>query len=789
MGDKPMRSTIRALSWTLGAFLLVFVLAMPAHARIQIEGLGGEIEIEGFISSEARTNIGSGSPYLSQWIQRLQVEANLAYEEVGIFDELSFTTIIRPEFDAAYYNGMSGSTHRQGDNVSYLGDRFSHNTDPVGFGGFDGFNGFFRSQGGALGENALSTGGISKLVTHGMQNPQWLDDNFETILNRTGTGGGNFSLAQAAGGGASGFPIVSATGQQELRCTRCQNLDDDPLDVAMQNTGSNGQLYPFRELYADAVIDDFWIRLGKQQIVWGKTDFFRLQDVLNPVDFGQHFFFDSFEDIRIPQWMLSIQYKAGNIGPLTDNAFQFVWNFDEFKGIGLGNPSQAWAHPFAKEQSTFAAFNHYFSVEPCIGAGYSPGINDYAVNSTNGFAGGAGATGQAAVITALNANPNARCGALGPQDQRLPSGFGQPVGLSFSDRPDWDISNTEPAARWEFRFKAVRMAFTHHYGWNDIPVFKFHSVNVPTAISTGTRGTADRLIFDLAADLTNGSGGIPIQVMSPTQGIQDVANALGGTALASTNDITNATPLGDIAATALLHDNAEVFYRTGALLGGQTHIDYKQAHTSGMAIDYFEPRSGVVFRIESSITFEELVNNTRKADWVDESDVMRWSIGLDRPTFIPWLNKSRTFFLSMQIFDTWYIDHEGDKNTGYFVDEHNFITTFFFIGNYMRDTLKPVGFLVWEETANSWTAGLNLEWLIDNHWSVKGGLHTIWGGDNNYTHDSGPFSSFIVPGGDGGRVPGAPAYPYQNSVFGVAREGIGALRDNDELFLNLKYQF
>ena len=79
---------------------------------------------------------------------------------------------------------------------------------------------------------------------------------------------------------------------------------------------------------------------------------------------------------------------------------------------------------------------------------------------------------------------------------------------------------------------------------------------------------------------------------------------------------------------------------------------------------------------------------------------------------------------------------------------------------------------------------------MDNHWSVKIGLHTIWAGDNNYTHDSGPFTSFIVPGGgDTGRIPGTGAYPYQNSIFGVAREGIGALRDNDEVFLQLKYQF
>ena len=65
-------------------------------------------------------------------------------------------------------------------------------------------------------------------------------------------------------------------------------------------------------------------------------------------------------------------------------------------------------------------------------------------------------------------------------------------------------------------------------------------------------------------------------------------------------------------------------------------------------------------------------------------------------------------------------------------------------------------------------------------------MYTIWAGDNNFTHDAGPFNSFIVPG------TGGPAFPestYNHSVFGLAREGIGALRDNDELFFQLKYQF
>ncbi len=806
-----MKSSIRALSWTLGAYLLVFVLAMPAHARISIEGLGGDIEIEGFISSEARARVGSGDTYLTQWLQRLQIEATLQYTDVGIFDELSFTTVVRPEFDVGYYENLGGRGV-DSDKPSYLGRNYTYDSDPVGHGGFDFFfAGFGVGLPGGSGQNALSTGGIGKIVTHGQKNQQWLTDNFETILGRN-PDGSLFSWRSAQNGGQAGFPVLAATNQMELRCSQCLNLDNDPLDVAMNNV-DNESIYPFRELYMDGIIGDWWIRLGKQQIVWGKTDFFRLQDVLNPVDFGQHFFFDSFEDIRIPQWMLSVQYKAGALGPLTDNAFQFVWNFDEFRPVGLGNPSHPWAHPFSKEKTTFAGFNHFFSVEPCIGAGFTPQAYQYAP----AFFGGT-----AAVQAAIDANPTSRCGALGPNDHRLPSGFGQPVGLNYEDRPDWDISHTEPAVRWEFRFKAVRMAFTHTYGYQDIPVFRFHSVNVGSnVLSAGNLGCDDRLVFDLAADLVTGAGpctasgfyagrpgetnvaatvftgGIPVNVMDPQAAlyaIADPTNANSAVAVGSGDLDATGAPLTYQAAAqaALATGNAEVFWRQaggGAIFGGQTDIQYKQSHTTGMAIDYFEPWSGVVFRIESSITMDELVNNTRKANWVDHSDVMRWSIGLDRPTFIPWLNKDRTFFLSMQIFDTWFLNHEGDKDTGYFVDEHNFITTFFFIGNYMRDTLKPIGFLVWEEAASSWTAGLNVEWLMDNHWSIKGGMHTIWAGDNNFTHDSGPFTSFIVPGTGMPTGGGVPERGYHHSVFGVAREGIGALRDNDEVFLQLKYQF
>ncbi len=779
-----------AFQGTLAALALA-AIAVPAQARITLDALGGEVEVEGFLKSEVRSRMGAGPAYLGQWINRLQVEAALKYTDVGIFDELTFFSVVRPEYDLVQDTGnFSGRRIGDGSTEPSLQGRgeFNFDNDGLGWGGFD-----F-----ALGQGLTSTGGVGKLVEHGMVQPATLSQMFEVdfrygkngrIVQQTGTGlPQTGTLATTT---TSGFPlVVQKASDLNLRCQRCVDLNLDNIDVAMANTDSNGRLYPFRELYADGIIGDWWLRVGKQQIVWGKTDFFRLQDVINPVDFGQHFFFDSFEDIRIPQWMASIQYKAGTIGPLTDNAFQVVWNFDEFQQVGLGNPSHFWAHPFAKDTSTFAIFNHYFSTEPCFGPA--------SAQVQNG-------TAQLRDI----------CGSAGPRDQRLPSGFGTPQGLNINNRPDWDIENTEAGWRWEFRLSDFRVALSHWYGWNDIPVFKFHTVNLATRhVTNGAAIPNDVNVGDLAvargiyatgnltdraaADVRNtgasplyATGGLvdPVLSTSPQRAAQVLAANPGPYQQAAQTAIAtgNFAPLWvgfDPSLTAIGCGDPRGGIFCSPVAGGQTSQEFSQSHTLGLSFDYFESWSGVVARIESSWTFDELVNNTRSVDWVDKSDVMRFSLGFDRPTFIPLLNKDRTFFLSMQIFDTWYWDHEGDKNTGYFVDEHNWITTFFVIGNYMRDTLKPVGFYVWEEATNSHVAGANLEWLIDNHWSIKGGFHTIWGGTNNTTHDVGPFSNFITIGADTGRQ-----NPFVTSTLGPGRQGLGGLRNYDELFFELKYQF
>ncbi|MDX1673021.1 MAG: DUF1302 family protein [Balneolaceae bacterium] len=67
-----------------------------------------------------------------------------------------------------------------------------------------------------------------------------------------------------------------------------------------------------RELFIDLYVGPVFVKAGKQQIVWGKTDGLKLLDVINPQNFRE-FVLDDFEDSRIPLWSLLAEVPAGEI--------------------------------------------------------------------------------------------------------------------------------------------------------------------------------------------------------------------------------------------------------------------------------------------------------------------------------------------------------------------------------------------------------------------------------------------------------------------------------------------
>jgi len=82
-----------------------------------------------------------------------------------------------------------------------------------------------------------------------------------------------------------------------------------------------------REFYVDSYIGDSFLRLGKQQIVWGQADGLRVLDVVNPFNFRE-FILEEFEDRRIPLWTANLEV------PINVVTAQFLWipdqTYDQF---------------------------------------------------------------------------------------------------------------------------------------------------------------------------------------------------------------------------------------------------------------------------------------------------------------------------------------------------------------------------------------------------------------------------------------------------------------------------
>ncbi|MBT3210238.1 MAG: hypothetical protein HN704_09485 [Bacteroidetes bacterium] len=90
---------------------------------------------------------------------------------------------------------------------------------------------------------------------------------------------------------------------------------------------ANPMLYSFntdslnlrlRELYLDLYFNNFDIRIGKQQIVWGKADGVFITDIVSPLNLTE-FLLPDFDEIRTGVNAVKFDYYKGN------NTFEVIW--------------------------------------------------------------------------------------------------------------------------------------------------------------------------------------------------------------------------------------------------------------------------------------------------------------------------------------------------------------------------------------------------------------------------------------------------------------------------------
>jgi len=83
------------------------------------------------------------------------------------------------------------------------------------------------------------------------------------------------------------------------------------LDITNDITDSTTTLPNLREVYLDIYSNWLDLRIGKQQVVWGKTDGYFINDIVNPLDLS-YFLLQEFDDIRMATTMLNAKLHRGN---------------------------------------------------------------------------------------------------------------------------------------------------------------------------------------------------------------------------------------------------------------------------------------------------------------------------------------------------------------------------------------------------------------------------------------------------------------------------------------------
>ncbi len=450
----------------------------------------------------------------------------------------------------------------------------------------------------------------------------------------------------------------------------------------------NNRLDFIRELYVKKTFDlgdgkGLFLKLGKQQVVWGRTDLFRVLDVINPVDYSRNNIYDELSDIRIPMWIAQAEYRMGASETMQDRNFQIVWNVDQFRANNLGQ----------------CGTPNVILDAGCFFRGMA-NLWDNGGTVAN-FANVAPGT-----LLATNFGP----GQIGIKDVHLPA---------------WSLSNTQLGAKYE-----------------------------------GV--TADGLSFSLNA-LTYRS---------------QLPSLHGGKR--ATNSFTGA------------YQNAWPYLIS-------FDMEFPRVNLIGGSMDFQLPAAGAAVRFEAAFTDGEEFSNTAREELYSKNNVFRSVIGIDRPTFIPFISETAATLISGQLFYQHIFDHEWKQGSlgpvGMPDWEDNFIGTLLIKGFLRNGTLSPQIIFAHDFQARATAVAPQVEWNVTNDLKVTfGANYKLAEGRTRWNFDDcracNPFAPYTAPNGDAD-----PFTSYSRGLGGMEPLGrfragpIGAAFKENDIFVRVNYKF
>ncbi|CAG4882142.1 conserved exported protein of unknown function [Georgfuchsia toluolica] len=396
------------------ALLLLGATAARADGLPDMGGSGSAWRVDTFYENDTHVRQGVG---LSKFRNTLQVEADKDLGGNGTFSSLKIRTKLRGTYDGVY----SINDRRYGKKAG--GPIMLENGDP----GLQALAPFLPPalgtpssvpQGGGI-INHSSVAGLAAPLGAPFLAGNTFADGYPTAQGALNGNDGMIVLGSRLGGIHNGVSFGVPVRPCDVDSRGCIKDYMDAKRHDLESPEFNDRLDFIREAYivAKMPLDNgaMWnFQVGKQQVIWGRTDLFRVLDVINPMDYSRNNIYDEMQDIRIPMWIATAEYRMGTSELFEDNNLQFVWNFDKFRPSNLGQggtPNQILdAGDFFRGMKNL--WDNGGTVANFALAG--PGNPGYATN-------------------------------FGP---------GQ-IGIRQANLPEWSLANTQFGVKWEGAIKGV----------------------------------------------------------------------------------------------------------------------------------------------------------------------------------------------------------------------------------------------------------------------------------------------------------------------------------------------
>ncbi|HQO78855.1 MAG TPA: hypothetical protein PLG17_10130, partial [Thermodesulfobacteriota bacterium] len=329
-----------------------------------------------------------------------------------------------------------------------------------------------------------------------------------------------------------------------------------------------------REFYFDAdVAKRLHLRFGRQQIVWGETDGFRMLDLINPLDGSWKALGEDFEDQRIPLWSLRATLGV----PCLNGVAEFVF-------------IPGWDDPEDR-------VNHNAPSSPLFFDPVAWRIYDREDQLAH----------------------------WGPTEAPAPAAITLPATSVTTDYPEQGLDQYQLGFRWSGDYKGFSYTIADFYSF----------------------------MYDPIARYRWGSGSV-----APTP---DPASWINGVPV-----VTEAV------------------------------LDYPRTNMIGGSFNWYSNLLNTVFRGEFAY-WDALEWNTGTMvpfdDAVKKKNTLRYMLGTDGNYFLKWLNETRTFLISTQIFQTILLNYDDDDeilSVGAYPAKQRHVETILTLlvsGNYRLDTI------------------------------------------------------------------------------------------------------